>query len=25
VPAPLKESIAQDTETDPVPLSAGGA
>jgi cytochrome c oxidase subunit 2 len=25
VPAPLKESIVQDTETDPVPLSAGGA
>ena len=25
VPAPLAESITQDTETDPVPLSAGGA
>jgi cytochrome c oxidase subunit 2 len=25
VPAPLAESINQDTETDPVPLSAGGA
>jgi cytochrome c oxidase subunit 2 len=25
VPAPLAESIAQDTESDPVPLSAGGA
>jgi cytochrome c oxidase subunit 2 len=25
VPAPLAESISQDTETDPVPLSAGGA
>jgi cytochrome c oxidase subunit 2 len=25
VPAPLKESIVQDTETNPVPLSAGGA
>jgi cytochrome c oxidase subunit 2 len=25
VPAPLAESIDQDTETDPVPLSAGGA
>jgi cytochrome c oxidase subunit 2 len=25
VPAPLAESIVQDTEADPVPLSAGGA
>ena len=25
VPAPFAESITQDTETDPVPLSAGGA
>jgi heme/copper-type cytochrome/quinol oxidase subunit 2 len=25
VPAPLKESIVQDTETNPVPLGAGGA
>jgi cytochrome c oxidase subunit 2 len=25
VPAPLAESITQDTESDPVPLSAGGA
>lgn len=25
VPTPLAESITQDTETDPVPLSAGGA
>jgi len=25
VPAPLADSITQDTETDPVPLSAGGA
>ena len=25
VPAPLAESITQDTETDPVPLGAGGA
>jgi cytochrome c oxidase subunit 2 len=25
VPAPLAQSITQDTETDPVPLSAGGA
>ncbi len=25
VPAALKESIVQDTETNPVPLSAGGA
>jgi cytochrome c oxidase subunit 2 len=25
VPAPLAESISQDTESDPVPLSAGGA
>jgi cytochrome c oxidase subunit 2 len=25
VPAPLAESIDQDTEADPVPLSAGGA
>jgi cytochrome c oxidase subunit 2 len=25
VPAPLAESITQDTETDPVPVSAGGA
>jgi heme/copper-type cytochrome/quinol oxidase subunit 2 len=25
VPGPLMESIVQDTETNPVPLSAGGA
>jgi heme/copper-type cytochrome/quinol oxidase subunit 2 len=25
VPAPLAESIKQDTETNPAPLSAGGA
>ena len=25
VPPPLMESIAQDTETNPVPLGAGGA